>query len=100
MNKEEIIEIIAAKHGIPKTKANEIIRTFLGTVQDAVVRGDKVTLVGFGLFEAHLAKPRTGHNPRTGQKVEIGAKRRPKFTAGRTFRAAVAGDATSEGEDE
>ena len=73
MNKEEIIEIIAAEHGIPKTKANEIIRTFLGTVQDAVVRGDKVTLVGFGIFEAHLAKPRTGHNPRTGEKVEIDA---------------------------
>jgi len=96
MNKEEIVEIVAAAHNIPKTKANEIIRTFLGTVQDAVVRGDKVTLVGFGIFEAHLAKPRTGHNPRTGEKVKIDEKRRPKFTAGRTFRAAVAGEFSSD----
>jgi DNA-binding protein HU-beta len=99
MNKEEIIEIIAAEHGIPKTKANEIIRTFLRTVQDAVVRGDKVRLAGFGIFEARLGKPRAGHNPHTSETVEIGEKRRPKFTAGRTFRAAVAGEHTADDGD-
>ncbi|MCW5283496.1 hypothetical protein D8B29_02435 [Verminephrobacter eiseniae] len=43
-------------------------------VQSAVVHGDKVTLVGFGILEAILAKPRTGRHPRTGQKVDIGEK--------------------------
>ncbi|MCW5229945.1 HU family DNA-binding protein [Verminephrobacter eiseniae] len=67
MDKEETI---AAEHGLPTTKISGIIRTFLG----AVVHGDKVTLVGFGILEAILAKPRTGRHPRTGQKVDIGEK--------------------------
>ena len=62
------------------------------TCAGSFVRGDKAALVGFGNFEALLAKPRTGHIPRTGEKVDIGENRRPKFTAGRTPRAAVAGE--------
>ncbi|MCW5236233.1 HU family DNA-binding protein [Verminephrobacter eiseniae] len=53
-------------------------------VQSAVVRGDEVTLVGFGYFETVLAKLRTGHNPRTGERADIGEKRRSKFTVARS----------------
>jgi nucleoid DNA-binding protein len=89
MIKEELVEIVAAAHDLPKTKAADIIRTILNTVQDRVVSGERVTFVGFGTFEAVETKARTGHNPRTREKVEIAATRRPKFTAGRAFKQAV-----------
>lgn len=98
MNKEELIEIIAAENKIPKIKAKAILTSFLTTVQNAVVEGDKVTLVGFGVFEAQNTKARTGHNPRTKAKVKIEAKRRPKFTAGRAFKTAVAGGRDTDSE--
>lgn len=89
MNKEELVEIIAAEHNIPNIKASAILRTLLSTIQKAVIDGHKVTLVGFGSFEAVASKSRVGHNPRTGQTFAIKAQRRPKFTAGSTFKNAV-----------
>jgi len=89
MNKEEIVEIIAAKHGISKAKTRKILRTFLGTVQDTVVRGERVTLTGFGSFVAQLTEPRIWFNPKTSEKVHIEAKRRPKFFASGAFLTAV-----------
>jgi DNA-binding protein HU-beta len=100
MNKEELVEILAAEHSISKAKAKAIIRTFLGAVQSAVVRGDKVSLVGFGLFEAIITQPRIGRNPQTGAVVEIGEKRRPRFVPGRTFKAAVSGEAVADETEE
>lgn len=90
MNKEQLIEIVAAENKISKLKSKAIINTFLTAVQKAVVEGEKVMLVGFGNFEAANTKARTGHNPYTKSKIKIEAKRRPKFTAGRRFKAAVA----------
>jgi|SRR5471030_21060 len=94
MIKEELIEIIAAKNGIPKTKSADILRTILETIQQRVVDGEKVSLVGFGVFEAVDAKARIGNNLKTRQPVHIAATRRPRFTAGRTFKNAVRGDTT------
>jgi DNA-binding protein HU-beta len=96
MNKEEIVEILAAEHGLSKSKVNDLIRSFLTNVTDSVVNGEKVTLVGFGIFEAVDTKARVGHNPTTGDKIQIAATRRPKFTAGRSFRAAVRGATNDE----
>lgn len=101
MIKEELVEIVAAAHDLPKTKAADIIRTILNTVQDRVVSGERVSFVGFGTFEAVETKARTGHNPHTREKIEIAATRRPKFTAGRVFKRAVVegpGSASDAGE--
>jgi DNA-binding protein HU-beta len=95
MNKEELVEIIADAHDMPKVRANEIVRTLLSTIQDAVIRGDRVTLSGFGIFEAVNSKERTGHNPKTGEHFKIAAKRRPRFTPGVPFRNAVEGNSTT-----
>jgi DNA-binding protein HU-beta len=92
MNQEELAEIVATEHGVSKAKARAIIRTFLNTIRNTVARGDKVTLVGFGLFQASVSKPRLGRNPRTGEVVEISEKCRPRFIASRTFKAAVSGE--------
>jgi DNA-binding protein HU-beta len=89
MNKEQMIEIIAAEHGLAKKAAGEILRTVLGTIQNSVARGEKVTLVGFGQFEPIEMKPRKGFIPTTRIAIDIAERRRPKFTAGKAFRAAV-----------
>lgn len=86
MIKEELIEIIAAENGIHKARAKTIVSSVLAAIQTAVANGDKVTLAGFGTFEAVVSKPRLGRNPATGESVNIDAKRKPKFVAGRAFR--------------
>jgi DNA-binding protein HU-beta len=92
MIKDELVDIIATQHDIQKTKAKTILATVIATIQQAVASGDKVTIAGFGTFEAVVTKPRVGRNPATGAKVDIIAKRRPKFVAGRSFRDVVCGD--------
>jgi DNA-binding protein HU-beta len=63
----------------------------LGEIQAAVSRGERVTLTGFGTFEPVERPARTGRNPRTGGTLEIAASTTPRFRAGATLRAAVAG---------
>ena len=57
----------------------------------AVAKGDTVTLVGFGTFKSSKRAARTGRNPQTGKEIKIAATTVPRFTAGATFKAAVAG---------
>ncbi|MFZ5502483.1 MAG: HU family DNA-binding protein [Pseudomonadota bacterium] len=56
----------------------------------AVAKGDSVALVGFGTFKSAARAAREGKNPRTGEKLKIAATTVPKFTAGATFKQAVA----------
>ncbi len=99
MNKQELVEIIAARHGLPKAKARDILNTLFALVTASVAGGERVTCVGFGTFESTQAAARVGQNPRTGQRVSIGATRRPRFIAGRKFRNAVLGEPSSETSD-
>ena len=61
-----------------------------GTIVKAVAKGDTVTLVGFGTFKAAERAAREGKNPKTGEVLQIAATTVPKFTAGASFKAAVA----------
>ena len=90
MNKAELVEQIAAKHGISKAMADAIVSTVFSTIMETVAGGDAVRLVNFGIFEAVNSKPRAGHLPHTGQKIEIPATRRPRFTPGVEFKKRTA----------
>jgi DNA-binding protein HU-beta len=59
------------------------------SVQDALGKGESVTLVGFGTFSVMSRASRKGRNPRTGQELSIPARKMPKFTAGKALRTAV-----------
>ena len=61
----------------------------LETIQKTVSKGKKVTLVGFGTFEARKRAARTGRNPQTGAALKIAAKTVPAFTAGKKFKELV-----------
>lgn len=90
MNKSELVDAIAAGAEISKAAAARALDTAVDTITKTVAAGDSVTLVGFGTFKASDRAAREGKNPKTGAKLKIAATTVPKFTAGASFKAAVA----------
>lgn len=89
MTKAELIDKIAAKAKISKRAANIALNTFVDSVTMALKKGDRVALVGFGTFSVTKRKARTARNPRTGETIQVPAKKAPKFKAGRELKNAV-----------
>ena len=89
MNKVELINAVAAKAEISKKDADKAVAAVLASIQDALVAGDKVQLIGFGTFEVKERAARTGHNPLTGSTIEIAASKVPAFKAGAALKNAV-----------
>ena len=71
MNRAELVEAMAAKTGDSKKATDEALRAFVDVVTDALVKGDKVQLVGFGSFEVRIRAARKGHNPQTKAEIKI-----------------------------
>ena len=82
MNKGDLVDKIAAAHGISKTAAGGAIDTVVDAVTSALKKGDRVTLVGFGTFSTSQRKARNGRNPQTGGVLKIAARRVAKFSPG------------------
>ena len=82
MNKSELINAIAEKAGLSKVDAKKALEAFTGAVEEALVAGDKVALVGFGTFSINEKGERTGINPKTKETITIAAKKVVKFKAG------------------
>ena len=95
MTKAEIIEKVAEEAKISKAAAAKAFEAIIGSIMQAVRKGDKVTVVGFGTFSVSARKARKGRNPRTGQEIKIAAKKVPRFTAGAALKAAVNGKAVA-----
>jgi len=89
MNKGELVEEVSAEIGLTKKASGEAIGAVIDGITDALARGERVTLVGFGTFRVISRKARRGRNPQTGQSIQIPAKRVPRFKAGRDLREAV-----------
>ncbi|MBO5200175.1 MAG: HU family DNA-binding protein [Clostridia bacterium] len=89
MNKTELVAAVAEKAGVSKSVADAAVAAFVATVTDAMKAGDKVTLVGFGTFEAKNRAARTGVNPKTGETIQIAATKVPAFKAGQALKNAV-----------
>ncbi len=82
MNKSDLISKMAGDADITKAQATEALNSFLGSTSDALKKGDKLILVGFGTFSVSKRAARTGRNPRTGKEIKIAAKNVVKFKAG------------------
>ncbi|MEG4842480.1 HU family DNA-binding protein [Microcoleus sp. B9-D4] len=91
MNKGELVDLLATKADTTKKVANTLLDAFIDSVTAAVADGEKVTLVGFGSFEARERKAREGRNPKTGDKMDIPATVVPAFSPGKMFKDAVSG---------
>ncbi len=95
MTKAEIVEKVAKEIKVPKATAAKALAVITGSIAQAMKKGDKVTLVGFGTFSVASRSARKGRNPRTGKEIKIAAKKVPKFSAGATLKAAVNGKAAA-----
>lgn len=89
MNKTELVAAVAAKAGISKKDADAAVAAVFASVTDALAKGDKVQLIGFGTFEVRAREARQGRNPKTGEAMTIAASKVPAFKAGAALKAAV-----------
>ena len=89
MNKADLVGKVAEKAGLTKKDAEKAINAFVASVQDALVKKDKVQLIGFGTFEVKERAARTGRNPQTGEAIKIAASKAPVFKVGKALKDAV-----------
>ena len=90
MNKTDLIAAVAAKTGMSKKDAERAVNATVETVSEALIKGDKVQVSGFGIFEAKQREARVGRNPRTKETIQIPATRLPVFKASKSLKDAVA----------
>jgi DNA-binding protein HU-beta len=90
MNKAELVSSIAEKSNLTKKDAEAALNGFIKSVEEALSKGDKVQLVGFGTFEVRSRKAREGRNPRNPEEViQIAASKAPVFKAGKALKEIV-----------
>lgn len=86
MNKTELVNAVAAKAGLSKKDAAAAVAATFGAIEETLLAGDKVQLIGFGTFEVRERAARTGKNPQTGEAIEIPAAKAPAFKAGKALK--------------
>lgn len=89
MNKGELVAAIAAKTGLSKKDSEKAINAFTTEIAEALKKGDKVALVGFGTFEVRERAARVGRNPRDNSPVNIPASKLPVFKAGKGLKESI-----------
>lgn len=90
MTRSDLVEELAARfHQLTQRDAEYAVKTILDAVGDALERGHRVEIRGFGSFSVNHRPPRLGRNPRTGEAVQIPSKRVPHFKPGKALREAV-----------
>jgi DNA-binding protein HU-beta len=89
MNKAELIAEVAAKAGLSKKDSEKAVNAALDTITVSLEKGEKVQLVGFGVFDVKERGTRMGRNPKTLKEIEIPASRVPQFKAGKALKEAV-----------
>ena len=89
MNKTELIAAVAAKTGLTKKDAERVVNATVETITASLVKGDKVQVSGFGIFEVKAREARVGRNPRTKETIQIPASKAPVFKASSALKANV-----------
>ena len=90
MNKSEWIAATAEASGITKKDAERVLNAAIDTITDALRKGDKVLLTGFGSFEVKPRQQRVGRNPHTKEQVHIPSTRVPQFKPSQGLKENVA----------
>lgn len=90
MNKAELIEEIADRMEMNRREAGEIVNSVFDVIKQDVAAGNKVSITGFGTFEAAARAARDARNPRTGDVVTVAATTVPRFKPGQSFKDEVA----------
>ncbi|WP_139994993.1 HU family DNA-binding protein [Kurthia sp. Dielmo] len=91
MNKTDLVNAVAVEAEITKKDAEKAVNAVFETIQEALAKGEKVQLIGFGNFEVRERAARKGRNPQSGEEIEIAASKVPAFKAGKALKDAVKG---------
>lgn len=89
MNKTELISTVAEKTGLTKKDTERVLNATLDAISQALAKGEKVQVTGFGSFEVKTREARLGRNPRTKEVVQIPATRLPAFKASQALKERV-----------
>lgn len=89
MNKTELVNSVSEQAELSKKDAGKAVDAVFDVIQDALAKGDKVQLIGFGNFEVRERAARKGRNPQTGKEIEIAASKVPAFKPGKALKDAV-----------
>ena len=89
MNKSELIAAVAEQAGLSKKDADVAVKAVLDSITEALKKGEKVQLIGFGTFEVRERAEKEARNPRTGETIKVAATKVPAFKAGQALKDAV-----------
>ena len=89
MNKTDLVEVVALKTELSKKDSEKAVKAVFEAIEEALVAGDKVQLIGFGTYSVKTRAAREGRNPKTGEKMTIAASKTPAFTAGKALKDAI-----------
>ncbi|MCL2569334.1 MAG: HU family DNA-binding protein [Oscillospiraceae bacterium] len=89
MNKAELIALVAEKAELSKKDTEKAVNALVDAITESLQGGDKVQLVGFGVFEVKARAARMGRNPKTKEQINIPASKVPVFKAGKAFKDAI-----------
>ena len=89
MTKKKLTEKLSKTVGLTKKAAFESVNSIFGLIREALSKGDKVVITGFGTFEVRNRATRRGRNPQTGDTIQIAGHKLPGFTAGKTLRRLI-----------
>ena len=89
MTKADLVDVVAKKVNLTNKAAKESVQAVFSAVSEALKKGDKVVVTGFGTFMVRSRASRTGRNPQTGATINIPARKTPGFTAGKALKKMV-----------
>lgn len=89
MNKKDLINVVAEKTGMTKKDSGLVVESVFDAIKETLSKGEKVQIIGFGTFEVRDRVARKGHNPQTGEEIDIPATRVPAFKAGKALKDTV-----------
>jgi integration host factor subunit beta len=89
MTRSELVELLARKNGLKDEDVGAAVKTLLDHMAQALSAWGRIEIRWFGSFSMHRRPPRTGRNPRTGEAVEVKARRWPHFKPGKELRGRV-----------
>jgi DNA-binding protein HU-beta len=90
VTKADLIDVVADGSELTKRQAAHVVELILGEIKRALQKGDRVTLTPFGSFLVRDRSAREGRNPKTGEKIDIPARKVPAFVAGKSLKDALA----------
>ncbi len=89
MNKNELVSAVSNSAGLSKADASKAVDSVFDNITNSLRNGNEVRLIGFGTFSVAQRRATTGRNPRTGETIQIPARKQAKFKAGKALKEAV-----------